>query len=353
MGFISERIAQMKPYVAGKQLANSLKLNTNEGAYPPSPKVRKVLGSIEVENLRRYPTTDSNALRETLAKHYSVDKEMVYVGNGSDEILAMCFMTFLDDKTEKIAYPEITYLFYDVYANFFQTPKIIIPNKDDFSVDLSEYNDVDAKVIILANPNAPTGSTLTSDEIEIFANANSNKLVIVDEAYGGLGADSVVPLTKKYDNILVVNTMSKSYSLAGIRCGYAIGNAELILGLQCARDCFNAYPLDTITEKIAIEALKDIEYYDMINGKIIATRTRIYKEFRDMGYKVIESRANFLFVRPSNISAKKLYKELARKNVLVRYWDSPRISEYLRITIGTDVEMDILMNYIVEIVNAG
>lgn len=351
MSLISKRIEKLIPYTAGEQLEFIIKLNTNENPYPPTPKIKDVLESIEIEKLRLYPDQNSVMLRQALAQKYDVDIDMVFVGNGSDEILAFVNMAFFDDSNEKMAYPDITYSFYPVYNELFKIDNIILPVKEDYSVDLDEYSNLDVKGYIFANPNAPTGKALRVEDIETFIRLNQDKLIVIDEAYIDFCDESVVSLTNKYDNLLVIQTFSKGYALAGIRCGYAIGNKKLIDGLKIIKNSFNNYPVDYITELIATEAVKDTEYYRELSKKICTTRENITQKLKELGFRVVESASNFLFVSHDKAPAEKLYLALKKEKILVRHWNKPRIENNLRISIGTDEQMNYFIKVLSKILN--
>lgn len=352
MDFVSDRIRKLSPYTSGEQTEYIIKLNTNENPYPPSPRINELLKSIEISNLKRYPNQTSERLRNALATKYKVKPDMIFVGNGSDEILALLHFAFFDDIKENIAYPDVTYSLYLVYDDLFKNKTYNPPLNDDFTLDLTNYEDLDVKGYIFANPNAPTSIAIPATVIEDFIIKHRDKLVIIDEAYIDFCNESVVGLTLKYDNLLVVQTFSKGYSLAGIRCGYAIGNSKLIEGLNIVKDCFNNYPIDYITEQIAIEAVLDEQYYRDINAKVVLTRERVIGAMRKMGFNVLNSSSNFIFASHNSYPAVEIYKKLKEKKILVRHWNKEKISNYLRISVGTDAEMDLLLENMSKILNA-
>lgn len=351
MNFISDRIRELIPYTAGEQVSYIIKLNTNENPYPPTPNINKVLADMDIDKLKLYPDQNNTSLKQALSEKYNVSEDMVFVGNGSDEILALMYLAFFSDDDEKIAYPDITYSFYPVYNELFQVKSVVIPLKSDFTINLNQYKDLNVKGYIFANPNAPTGIAIAKDKLEEFIKTNQDKLVVVDEAYIDFCCESVADLTKVYNNLLVIKTFSKGYSLAGIRCGYAIGCKELVGGLKKIKDSFNNYPVDYITEKVAREAVLDVDYYKDINSKVIKTRDRVSEDMVNLGFNVLPSSSNFIFVTHKTHKAYDLYLKLKEEKILVRQWNKPKIDNYLRITIGTDHEMDILLDKLKEIIN--
>ena len=348
--FWNDKIKSISPYVPGEQPKDKkyIKLNTNENPYPPSPNVIKSVKSMDIESMRLYPDPDVTLLKDEIAKYFNLTREQIFVGNGSDEILAFIFMAFFN-KQDKVYYPDITYSFYPVYSDLFDLTEVQIPLDSNFEIKIEDYFGLDGHIII-TNPNAPTGIALTLEEIEAFLIKNSEKLVIVDEAYIDFGNESAIKLIDKYDNLLVVQTFSKSRSLAGLRVGFAIGNVELINGLKVIKDQFNPYTLDAISNLVGAEAVKDREYFDITRNKIVATREWVKKELYDFGYVGTDSKTNFLFVKYPNISGKYIFEELRKKGILVRYFGKAKIEDYMRVTIGTDEEMKIVVEAMKEIV---
>lgn len=351
MNFVSKRIQEINEYKSGEQVDFIVKLNTNENPYPPTSKINEVLNNIDIDCLKLYPNKKHTDLINSISKKYGIENDSIYVGNGSDEILAQIFMAFFDGKEETIAYPDITYSFYPVYSDFLNVNSEVIELNDNFEIDLKDYENLNAKGFIFTNPNAPTGIALDKKVLEDFIKNHPKQLVIVDEAYIDFCDESVVELTKKYDNLLVVHTFSKGYSLAGIRCGYAIGNSKLVVGLNKVKDCLNSYPLDTITQKIAQTAVEDVEYYKNINSKIRKTREVYTEKLSKIGFKVLKSSSNFIFVEHNVEKAEDIYQQLKDRKILVRYFNLPKIDNHLRITIGTDKEMEILYTNLLEILN--
>lgn len=338
--FLGKR-AKQEPYVYGEQPKDKkyIKINTNENPYGPSPKALKLLKESNWEILKLYSDPTSKEVIEAISEYYEVSPNKVYVGNSSDEVLSFSWLAFFD-KGDTIVYPDITYSFYTVFSKLYDVNENIVPLNEDFSMNLDGMSEVEAKGIVITNPNAPTGIALSLDEIECFLKRNSNKIVIVDEAYIDFGSESAVKLIDKYDNLLVVQTFSKSRSLAGLRIGFAIGNEELINGLKVIKDQFNPYTLDAISNLVGAEAVKDREYFDFTRNKIIETREWFKKELYKIGYEGTDSKANFLFVKHPKITGKFIFEELRNRGILVRYFGKNRIEEYLRISIGTQEEME-------------
>ncbi|MDX3978269.1 histidinol-phosphate transaminase [Shinella sp.] len=348
--FWSPIVATLKPYVAGEQprIQNLTKLNTNENPYGPSPKAIAAMRGAVADSLKLYPDPSALALRQAIARFYDVDADQVFVGNGSDEVLAHAFVALL--KHEKpLLYPDITYSFYPTYCRLFGIEAVEIPLKDDFTIDLADY-DRSCGAIVLPNPNAPTGIGLPLAAIEKLVAEHPDQPVVVDEAYVDFGGESAIPLTKRYDNLLVVHTLSKSRSLAGLRVGYAIGQRPLIDALERVKDSFNSYPLDRIAQAGAAAAVDDREWFDETRNKVIETRERVTGALRQRGFEVLPSQANFVFARHPAHSGEALARGLRERAVLVRHFAKPRISDFLRITIGTPEECDRLIAAVEEIV---
>jgi len=338
MNYLTEKAKKLTPYVAGLQPRDPgwIKLNTNENPYPPSPKVTEALANADFNSLRLYPDGDSGGLSGAIAKTFGVGKENVFCGNSSDEVLALAYQAFLSGK-DNVLTPDISYGFYPVWNEMYDVSAKILPLDDNYAINADDYRDGNG--VIFANPNAPTGMALTLAEIERITRNNPNGAVIIDEAYMDFAqVENAVSLTKKYENLLIARTFSKSHSLAGLRVGFAVGSKALIGGLQRMKDAFNSYPLDMLAQIGAKAAILDVEYWNMTRNKIIATRNKTTEELRKLGYTVLDSHANFLFMRAEN--AKKFYEHLAANKVLVRYWDKPRINGFLRVTVGTDAEME-------------
>lgn len=342
--FWSDAIHNLTPYVPGEQPKTSgiTKLNTNENPYPPSPAVTEAVRSFNTDRLRLYPDPESGALKESLADHFGLNYGQVFVGNGSDEVLALAFMALFRHQ-KPLLMPNITYSFYDVYCNLFNIDYQTIPLTDQFEIDLSQYSTENGG-IIFANPNAPTGHALPLSEIRQLLERNRDSVVVVDEAYVDFGAESSVSLINEFNNLLVIQTFSKSRSLAGMRVGYALGDAELIEGLERVKNSFNSYPLDMLAQSTAIAALKDRDYFSDTVAQIIATREWTFAELEKRGFKTITSATNFLFTTHRFIEAAELMGFLRAHQVLVRHFGKPDICQYLRITIGTQAEMQLLID---------
>ena len=349
--FWNKRIAGLEAYVPGEQPQDKqyIKLNTNENPYPPSPQVIKAIKNAADERLRLYPDPSCEKLREVIAQYHDLQKEEVFVGNGSDEVLAFSFAAFFDPE-EPVLFPDITYSFYPVYSNFFNLKFNLIELNEDFSIPVEKFLTANGGIII-PNPNAPTSKYLSVSEIIkiLDYNLSIHKVVVIDEAYIDFGGESIVSLLSRYPNLLIVQTLSKSRSLAGLRVGFALGHKDLIEGLNRVKNSINSYTVDRLALAGAIEAFKDEKYFQRTKIKIIRTRNWVSNELWKAGFKVIESQANFLFISHSLISAGELYKKLKDKGVLVRYFNKPRIDNFLRVSIGTDDEMKIFLRVVTQI----
>ena len=344
---ISKKAAQLTPYTAGEQPRDKkyIKLNTNENPYAPSGKVISALKNADFSSLRLYPDPDASVLREAAARDAGLKPENVFCGNGSDEVLAFCFQAFYDEGAEYVYFPDVTYSFYPVWCRLFGISYKTVPLKDDFSLCAADYlNLKECQGVVLANPNAPTGRAVSLSEIESIAKANPKAAVVVDEAYVDFGAQTAAPLIKKYENLCVVRTFSKGFSLAGLRAGYALANGPLIGALKKIRDSFNSYPLDALAQTAAAAALSDREYSVSKAAEIIATRDRFIKDLQLLNFFVVPSSANFVFASHKYIMAETLYRALKEAGVLVRWFDKPLIDNFLRISIGTDGEMEECIN---------
>ena len=352
--FWNEKTRNIEPYVAGEQPKPGqkiIKLNTNENPYPASPKVRQVLEQVDIGNLARYPETSSRIVREELAKVLGVTPEQVFCGNGSDEVLAFAFQAFFESgkDAKPLLIPDISYSFYPVYAELYDIPLKKIPLLPDFSIDVEAFCKEEQGGVAFANPNAPTSLLLDLSDVEKILKANPDHVVLVDEAYAAFSGQTARDLLPKYPNLLVTGTLSKSHSLAGLRLGFAVGSEELIDGLCRIRDSFNSYPVDSIAQKIAAVAVSENEWVEENTKKICATRDRIASALSEKGWDVLTSKTNFLFASPVKMSAESVYTKLRGKGILVRYFNKPRINQYLRITIGTDEEMDAFLRAVEEI----
>lgn len=347
--FWSDRIVGLTPYTPGEQPKDRkfIKLNTNENPYPPSPAAIAAIQQNTNETLRLYSDPDASALRRSIAASYGVGEDQVFVGNGSDEVLAFAFQAFYSEGA-RIVFPDITYSFYPVYANMFGIRYRTVALNDDFTVPVEELcgkNDG----VVLANPNAPTGMELPQSGIIRILEANPDVAVIVDEAYVDFGGKSALPLIEKYPNLLVVQTFSKSRALAGLRVGFAFGNPNLIQALNCVKNSINSYTLDRLALAGAAAAVEDKAYFDAQCAKVIATRERTSNELRNMGFTVYPSKTNFVFVTHPTVPARDLFAGLREKGILVRYFNLPRIDNCLRVSIGTDEEMDAFLAAMTEL----
>lgn len=345
--FLSAAYRALEEYVPGEQPKERtyIKLNTNESPFPPSPLTMDAIGREDLEKLCLYSDPESRALKEGLASLYGVTPNDVFVSNGSDDILNFAFMAF--GKDAGVTFPDITYGFYKVFAELHHLDARIVPLCDDFTVPQSAFRNT-GRMVVLANPNAPTGIALTKDEIEKIVSANPNTVVLIDEAYVDFGAESALPLLKKYDNLLVVRTYSKSRSMAGARLGFAFGREELIKDLEKIKYSTNPYNVNRLTQAAGLAALKEDGYYMANCEKIIKAREWTREALVSLGFTVLPSSANFLFAKHERMSGESVYRSLKENGVLVRHFTAPRICEYNRITIGTEEQMrtmvDILRN---------
>ena len=345
-----EYVREVTPYTPGEQPggADVIKLNTNENPYPPCDGVARALKEFDCEALRRYPDPAVSKLRGAIASYHNLDMGNVFVGVGSDDVIAMCYMTFFNSD-KPILFPDITYSFYDVWADEFKVPFAVKALNDDFRINKSDYY-VENGGVIIPNPNAPTGIAEPVEFFEDILNHNRDSIVIVDEAYVDFGASSCIELLSKYDNLIVVRTFSKSRSMAGSRIGYALASEEIITALHNVKYSYNSYTMDSVTIKLGVEAIKDEKYFRDNLDKVICTRNWTRDRLNELGFKVFDSSANFLFVKPSGITAKALFEKLKERNIYVRYFNKPRIDNYLRISIGTDSEMQALIEAIKDII---
>ena len=341
--FLSERLTTVTPYTPGEQPQDQqyVKLNTNESPYPPSPAVLDAVSRAEVEKLRLYSDPACAELLNTAAQHFGLKPNQIMPGNGSDENLFFALRAFCDE-THPLAYADITYGCYGVWCGLMHIPSKMIPLKEDFTLDPEDYYGVDA-TIVLANPNAPTGLALPRSAIEGILKANPDHVVIVDEAYVDFGGESCVPLIDQYDNLLVVQTFSKSRQLAGARLGLAMGNEKLIADLNRVKFSLNPYNINRLTLKAGQAALEDTAYFDQTRNAIIETRAWTKQQLEARGFTVLDSRSNFLFASTPHKDGSELYRKLKEKGVLVRHFDAPRIENWLRITIGTPEQMTALL----------
>ena len=347
--FWSRIVHELTPYVPGEQpkIANLVKLNTNENPFGPSPRVIEAITKELGDNLRLYPDPSSDKLRQSIADYYSLNLKQVFVGNGSDEVLAHTFQGLLK-QDKPLLFPDITYSFYPVYCGLYEINYQQIPLSDDFSINIDDYL-IENGGIIFPNPNAPTGKLLALADIERLLQSNTGSVVVVDEAYIDFGGESAVSLVNSYPNLLVTQTTSKSRSLAGLRVGYALGNEELIEALVRVKDSFNSYPLDRLAIVGAAAAFEDKDYFLKMTKIVIKSRDFVVNELEKLNFKVVPSAANFVFAAPPEISAQQLADALREKGIIVRYFNKPRIDGYLRITIGTDEQNQALIQALKEI----
>ncbi len=348
MGNWEANVRRVVPYTPGEQpnQPGMIKLNTNENPYPPSPKVAEAIRDFDEDRLRLYPDPTAGALVQALAARYQVKPSQVFVGVGSDDVLAMCFLTFFNSK-KPVLFPDITYSFYDVWADVFRIPYVVQPLDEHLCIRPTDYYKENGGVIF-PNPNAPTGVLMELSQIEDIVSHNPDVICIVDEAYIDFGGVSALPLIEKYDNLLVVQTFSKSRSMAGARIGYVFGSEKLIKYLNDVKYSFNSYTMDQLTLVTGAAALSDEAYFQETLAKIIATRERVKGELRALGFTMPDSKSNFLFISHPKVAAKELFGMLREKNIYVRYFDKPRIDNMLRVTIGTDEEMDRLITCLKE-----
>lgn len=347
--FWSPIVHQLTPYVPGEQpkISDLIKLNTNENPYGPSP---KVLTAIEMEtgnSLRLYPDPASERLVKAAAQYYGLKSNQIFVGNGSDEVLAHTFQA-LFRRDRPLLFPDITYSFYPVYCKLYGIQPEIIPLNEQFEIDVADYNRPNGG-IVFPNPNAPTGHGIELDAIESLLKKSPDSVVVIDEAYIDFGGSSAVTLIDRYPNLLVIQTLSKSRSLAGLRIGFAMGNEELIEGLIRVKDSFNSYPLDTLAISGGCAAIADRAHFDYTRRRIIESRNALSTRFQGLGFKVIPSQANFLFATHPQHDAAQLAGALRERKIIVRYFNQPRIDQFLRVTIGTDTECSALVTALKEI----
>lgn len=346
----SRRIRDMVPYVPGEQPKDRvfIKLNTNENPYPPSPKALEALREAADDRLRLYPDPECAQLRTTIAAAHGLSPEQVFAGNGSDEVLAFCFQAFFDPD-RPVCFADITYTFYAVYAEYFGLTPRLIPLGEDFSLSVAPFCAGDNGGVVVANPNAPTGLEVPRADLIRILESNPQAVVLVDEAYIDFGGTSADNLVDRYDNLVVVRTLSKGHGLAGMRVGYALGHPDLMAALRCVRDSINSYTVDRAAQAAAAASIADMAYFEAQAAKVSATRDRAAVQLRELGFDVTDSKANFLFVHHPKVAAKTLLDGLRQRGILVRWFDRPRISDHLRISVGTDAEMDALYDALKEL----
>lgn len=339
-----KNLRDIEPYVPGEQSKDRdiVKINANENPYPPSPKAVEALKNFDTDRLRFYPQANATALKQAIADFYEVKAENVFVGNGSDDVLALAFQAFFNGD-KPIAYPDITYSFYPVWCRLLGIEYVNYPLDDNFRINVKDYKAENGGVVI-PNPNAPTSIGEGREFVEKLMEYNRDSVVIIDEAYCDFGGVSSVPLIEKYENLLVTGTFSKSRSLAGMRIGFAIGSKTLIDTLEAVKNSYNSYTVDALSIAMGIEAMKDVEYFNETISKIIATRTRVTEELRLLGFEVLDSQTNFVMATHEDYDMKEMFEYLKENKIFIRYFNQPRINKYVRITIGTNEEMDKFLN---------
>ena len=348
---IFENIRRIEGYQPGEFVNSSytIKLNTNENSFPPSPKVKETINLFNIDTLARYPNSDSYDLKRELSKYYALKEQNVFVGNGSDEVLALCFLAFFNSN-KPVLFPDITYNFYKVWCRLFNIKYSEIPLNNNFEISPDGYICNNGGIVI-ANPNSPTGIYMNIDAIKSLLEKNLHSIVIVDEAYIDFGGESVVQFVNQFENLIIVQTFSKYRSMAGVRIGYALGNPRLIKVLDTVKNSFNSYPVDSISQSIGIAALSDDVYYRECANIISGLRDEFINKLDDLGFSTLPSKTNFIFTKHNTIKADYVYQYLKENQIYVRYFDQHRIDEFLRITIGTENEMNILYSKLLDLCN--
>lgn len=347
--FWNPLVQSLTPYTPGEQpkLNNLVKLNTNENPYPPSPRVLSAIQAVLDEGLRLYPDPNADALKQTIARYFDLTAKQVFVGNSSDEVLAHVFHALLK-QDEPILFPDISYSFYPVYCGLYEIAYQQIPLAEDFTIDIADYQRPNGG-IIFPNPNAPTGCLLSLTAIETLLQANPDRVLVVDEAYIDFGGQTAITLVNHYDNLLVVQTLSKSRSLAGLRVGFAVGHSDLIEALERVKNSFNSYPLDRLAMAGAIAAFEDQAYFEQTCQRVIQSREQVVLAMQAMGFEVLPSSANFIFVRHPDWSAEALAQGLRERSVIVRHFKQERIVQFLRISIGDSAQNQALLSALAEV----
>ncbi|MEO0437174.1 MAG: histidinol-phosphate transaminase [Pseudomonadota bacterium] len=342
--FWSSRVHSLHPYTPGEQPKGSdlLKLNTNESPFPPSDRVLDAIRSTTGTQLLRYPDPNATELKQALADAVGLSPDQVFLGNGSDEVLAHVFHGLLARGSGRLLLPDISYSFYPVWCQLYQLAFEQVPLRDDFSIGIEDYAG-DAASVLLANPNAPTGVALPLSAIRRLVEASSDRLVVIDEAYIDYGAQSAVPLIKEFDNLLVVQTLSKSRALAGMRIGMAFGQLPLIAGLERVKDSFNSYPLDVLAQRAGVAAVQDKSWLEESRSAVVRLRSQLSSDLETLGFRVLPSQGNFVFVEHKDKAGKDLFDQLREQGIIVRRWDKPRIENFLRISVGTQEQMQRLV----------
>ncbi len=349
MGF-KDNLRKIAPYIPGEQpkdVSKVIKLNTNENPYPAAPGAEEIACNLRDEKMRLYPPTDAGKLSKAIAKYYGVPEKNTFVGVGSDDVLATAFIAcFNSDKP--ILFPDVTYSFYDVWAELYKIPYKTVPLDDDFKIVKEDYLQENGGIVI-ANPNAPTSVNLPLKDVEFIIKNNPDSVVIVDEAYVDFGGESAIPLLEKYDNLMVVQTFSKSRSMAGMRIGYAFASDAIIQAMNDVKFSINSYTMNYPAVEMGVAAIDDEEYYKATIAKIVKTREKAKEELKKLGFKVLDSKTNFLFISHERVKALKLFADLKNRGIFVRHWEKPRIDNYLRVTVGTDAQMKKLYEALREI----
>ena len=346
-----KNIRKIEPYVPGEQSKekNIVKINANENPYPPSPKAIEAIRSFDAGRLRFYPDANALPLKKALADYYNVEADNVFLGNGSDDVIALCFQTFFcSDKP--IAFPDITYSFYPVWCRLFNIPYVTYKLDENFRIIPEDYKEENGGVI-LPNPNAPTSIGEGLDFVRKLLEYNQDSIVIIDEAYVDFGGTSCIELIKEYDNLVVTGTFSKSRSLASLRIGFAIANKKLISYLEAVKNSYNSYTVDSLSIAAGIASVEDDEYFRQTIGKVIKTRQRVTDELEALGFEVLPSSSNFIMATHNDCNMKEMFEYLKGQKVFIRYFSLPRIDKYVRVTIGTDEEMDVFLDKVKEFIN--
>ena len=345
-----ENLIRIEPYVAGEQpdKTDFIKLNANENPYPPSPEVFRAVKEFDAAGLKKYPSANAVPLVKAIAEREGLDEKCVFAGNGTDDVLSLCFRAFFNSG-KPIVFPDITYSFNTVWCDILGIPYKTLPVGDEFNIDPADYDGENGGVVI-ANPNAPTSIGRGLDFIREILDRNRSVVVIIDEAYVDFGGVTALPLLKEYDNLVITRTFSKSRSLAGMRLGWAMGSPDAIAAIYAAKDSMNSYPVDSIAQAAGVASIKDEEYFQATLKKVISTRDRLTKALRSMGFRLPDSSTNFVFAAHPDISAREIFDYLKSKDIYVRWFNKPRISDYLRITIGTDEEIDKLIDELNELI---
>ena len=349
MGF-ENNLRKIAPYVPGEQPKNAnkvIKLNTNENPYPAAPGAEEIACNLKDTDMRLYPPTDAGKLSRAIAGYYGIDPKNIFVGVGSDDVLATAFLTCFNSE-KPILFPDVTYSFYDVWAELYRIPYKTVPLDKDFNLIKEDYLQENGGIVI-ANPNAPTSIAMPLEDVEFIIKSNPDVVVIIDEAYVDFGGESAIPMLKKYENLMVVQTFSKSRSMAGMRIGYAFASDKIIQAMNDVKFSSNSYTMNYPAVEMGVAAIEDEEYYKATIAKIVKTRKKAVEELTKLGFKVLDSSTNFLFISHKGVKAKDIFADLRNRGIFVRHWDKPRIDNYLRVTVGTDAQMKKLYEALKEI----